>query len=62
MHLFPPTRSVSISCRELDGFLVEQCTVDTDTSTGQSVPAIIGNFRKTQYKIICLLNSYIYKI
>lgn len=30
-------------CRELDGLLVEQCTVDTDTSTGQSVPAVLGN-------------------
>ncbi|PWA27463.1 hypothetical protein CCH79_00000147 [Gambusia affinis] len=28
--------------KELSGFLVEQCTVDTDTSTGQSVPAVIG--------------------
>uniref|UniRef100_A0A665WU46 Actin related protein 10 n=1 Tax=Echeneis naucrates TaxID=173247 RepID=A0A665WU46_ECHNA len=28
---------------ELDGLLVEQCTVDTDTTTGQSVPAVIVN-------------------
>uniref|UniRef100_A0A3B4Z0P1 Actin related protein 10 n=1 Tax=Stegastes partitus TaxID=144197 RepID=A0A3B4Z0P1_9TELE len=28
--------------KELDGLLVEQCTVDTDTTTGQSVPAVIG--------------------
>uniref|UniRef100_A0A671YQY1 Actin related protein 10 n=1 Tax=Sparus aurata TaxID=8175 RepID=A0A671YQY1_SPAAU len=28
--------------KELDGLLVEQCTVDTDTTTGQSVPAAIG--------------------
>uniref|UniRef100_A0A3P8UR70 Actin related protein 10 n=1 Tax=Cynoglossus semilaevis TaxID=244447 RepID=A0A3P8UR70_CYNSE len=27
--------------KELDGLLVEQCTVDTDTSTGQSVPAVL---------------------
>uniref|UniRef100_A0A8D3CF01 Actin related protein 10 n=1 Tax=Scophthalmus maximus TaxID=52904 RepID=A0A8D3CF01_SCOMX len=26
------------------GLLVEQCTVDTDTTTGQSVPAVIGNY------------------
>uniref|UniRef100_A0A8C3A4E0 Actin-related protein 10 n=1 Tax=Cyclopterus lumpus TaxID=8103 RepID=A0A8C3A4E0_CYCLU len=31
-----------IDIRELDGLLVEQCTVDTDTTTGQSVPAAIG--------------------
>ncbi|KAI3364440.1 hypothetical protein L3Q82_011230 [Scortum barcoo] len=28
--------------KELDSLLVEQCTVDTDTTTGQSVPAVIG--------------------
>ncbi|XP_029281735.1 actin-related protein 10 [Cottoperca gobio] len=28
--------------KELDGLLVEQCTVDTDTTAGQSVPAAIG--------------------
>lgn len=40
----PVTACVCISCRELDGLLVEQCTVDTDTTTGQSVPAVIGNY------------------
>ncbi|CAF89326.1 unnamed protein product [Tetraodon nigroviridis] len=28
--------------KELDGLLVEQCTVDTDAAPGQSVPAVIG--------------------
>ncbi|XP_036405612.1 actin-related protein 10 [Megalops cyprinoides] len=28
--------------KELEAQLVEQCTVDTDSSTGQSVPAVIG--------------------
>lgn len=28
--------------RELDGLLVEQCTVDSDSSTGQSLPTVIG--------------------
>lgn len=31
-----------VSCRELDGLLIEQCTVDTDAATGQSIPAVIG--------------------
>lgn len=39
------TASVWVYCRELDGLLVEQCTVDTDTTTGQSVQAAIGNCR-----------------
>uniref|UniRef100_H3C9R0 Actin related protein 10 n=1 Tax=Tetraodon nigroviridis TaxID=99883 RepID=H3C9R0_TETNG len=29
--------------KELDGLLVEQCTVDTDAAPGQSVPAVIGS-------------------
>uniref|UniRef100_A0AAZ3QPL1 Actin-related protein 10 n=1 Tax=Oncorhynchus tshawytscha TaxID=74940 RepID=A0AAZ3QPL1_ONCTS len=28
--------------KELDGLLVEQCTVDSDSSTGQSLPTVIG--------------------
>uniref|UniRef100_A0A668A2G7 Actin related protein 10 n=1 Tax=Myripristis murdjan TaxID=586833 RepID=A0A668A2G7_9TELE len=31
---------------EMDGLLVEQCTVDTDSSSGQSVPTVIGNRHK----------------
>ncbi|XP_014061267.1 actin-related protein 10 isoform X2 [Salmo salar] len=29
--------------KELDGLLVEQCTVDSDSSTGQSLPTVIGS-------------------
>lgn len=45
-HVCKMAPRVCISCRELDGLLVEQCTVDTDATTGQSVPAAIGNYRK----------------
>ncbi len=52
MCLFPPiTACVCISCRELDALLVEQCTVDTDTTTGQSVPAVIGNYREIPHTV-----------
>uniref|UniRef100_A0A3B3Y297 Actin related protein 10 n=1 Tax=Poecilia mexicana TaxID=48701 RepID=A0A3B3Y297_9TELE len=43
--------------KELNGFLVEQCTVDTDTTTGQSVPAIIGNDRQLRLKITATQNA-----
>ncbi|KAJ8274885.1 hypothetical protein COCON_G00095100 [Conger conger] len=32
--------------KELEAQLVEQCTVDTDSSTGQSLPAAIGNIQE----------------
>lgn len=36
---------------------MEQCTVDTDTTTGQSVPAVIGNYRKIQYTVCVFVFS-----
>lgn len=48
MHVF-------VYFRELDSFLVEQCTVDTDTTTGQSVQAAIGKYRKSAHTVCPLL-------
>lgn len=60
MCLFPPvTACVCIYCRELDGLLVEQCTVDTDTITGQSVPAVIGNYIKIPIHCVWLSFKWI---
>lgn len=49
--------SLYFFCRELDGLLVEQCTVDTDTTTGQTVPAVIGNYRKISFTIWLFLST-----
>uniref|UniRef100_A0AAQ6AND5 Actin-related protein 10 n=1 Tax=Amphiprion ocellaris TaxID=80972 RepID=A0AAQ6AND5_AMPOC len=49
--------------KELDGLLVEQCTVDTDTTTGQSVPAVIGNYTKSSHTLrLCLFNGALMKL
>lgn len=34
--------STPVVCRELEGLLTEQCTVDTESSPGQSLPTVIG--------------------
>lgn len=39
------------SCRELDGLLIEQCTVDTDAAAGQSIPAVIGTYWHWNYSV-----------
>uniref|UniRef100_A0A673WK78 Actin-related protein 10 n=1 Tax=Salmo trutta TaxID=8032 RepID=A0A673WK78_SALTR len=39
--------------KELDGLLVEQCTVDSDSSTGQSLPTVIAYSHRPSCVVSC---------
>uniref|UniRef100_A0A674AIS8 Actin related protein 10 n=1 Tax=Salmo trutta TaxID=8032 RepID=A0A674AIS8_SALTR len=43
--------------KELDGLLVEQCTVDSDSSTGQSLPTVIGKTPTSETYLTCFISD-----